>query len=388
MVVYIQRVFANYRLACYNKISQKVSFQILHSNKCNGIKTAHTFYSRTIPSFKFGRSETNILLFSLLTLIRLNPKVIIYEFAIGIFSLPIILLYSKLFGKKFILYSHGYNRKRGFHPERSILDQYRLWLINQADALIVYSENDKSLLSSYVPKEKVFVALNTIDTGSLLLLRDKLRIQGREKVREELGWNNKEKHIVYVGRLYKAKLVDWLIKTVSQLGKGNLQVKLHIVGDGDEKESLRSLSVDLNLKDYVKFYGTINDDNILGKILFASDLMAMPGAVGLSINKAFSFDLPVITLASINNFPGHGPEIEYIHHKKTGIIVKELNVEALSAAILEYLFDLNLQNSMRHNVSIKVENDLSLDNMVNGILASIDYVKNKDQKLLSVKIHG
>ena len=68
----------------------------------------------------------------------------------------------------------------------------------------------------------------------------------------------------------------------------------------------------------VVFHGAIHDDVKTGEILFACDMMVMPGYLGLSVNHAFCFDCPVMSFEQQKNGPFHSPEVEYVINNKTG----------------------------------------------------------------------
>ena len=72
-----------------------------------------------------------------------------------------LILFSKIFKFKLVFWSHGYNRKKGFDPKRSVPDKLRVYCLRSSDAVILYGENDKKLLSNYIDKNKIFVAYNT-----------------------------------------------------------------------------------------------------------------------------------------------------------------------------------------------------------------------------------
>ena len=161
---------------------------------------------------------------------RIQPDVIVYEFALGIASLLPALIRAKLRKRKFILFSHGYNRKYGFSPQSSFADKIRLRLMKLADALIVYTYDDKALLSNYICDKKIFVAQNTLDTDVLRSVLTELEREGRAAVRERLGYNA-GKHIIFIGRLVPLKKPEILLD-IMQHYQGDETIFVHYIGDG------------------------------------------------------------------------------------------------------------------------------------------------------------
>ncbi len=64
--------------------------------------------------------------------------------------------------------------------------------------------------------------------------------------------------ILFVGRLWKHKRVDLIVRALSLLPRGELVV----VGEGPEKPSLRGLARDLGLSDRVKFVGNVTQKRL------------------------------------------------------------------------------------------------------------------------------
>jgi len=373
----IQRIFPTYRKPIFDALSKKINFTLLHSTNESGIKQTNAEYSTKIKKWKYGINDTHLFLFVFGSIFRFKPKVVIHELAAGIISLPIALLCKKLFGYKLILWGHMYDHKIGFDPQNKFIDKYRLWLQNKADALITYSEGEKNILvKNQVNEQKIFVALNTLNTNKFLSIRNDLDKKGKETIKRELDFKF-EYNLIYIGRLYEDKLPNYLIEVLQKIKTNNkdLSVAIHFVGSGTMENKLKEFSKKYNLESYVFFHGEIYDEEKSGKLLFASDIMVMPGCVGLSVNHAFCFDCPVVTFESLNHVPAHGPEIEYIIHQKTGFIVKNNNLEHLATTIESYLLNIPLQNSMKSEIRNMVENICTIDKFVDSFSKAITFTK-------------
>jgi glycosyltransferase involved in cell wall biosynthesis len=372
-VIIIQRLFAIYRKPIFDLLNKKVSLRLLSGASKNGIAVISSPYSYSIKQITYYKNETNRFLFSFFPVIKFRPHVIIHEFAIGIASLPLMLFIAKIIQSKFILYSHGYNRKLGFNPKKSLLDKYRLWLMNKANAIILYGEMDKLLLSNYVNPEKLFVAQNTIDTYSLTKYRDIFELEGKSSIRKRLKWKEGY-HLTFIGRLLKEKHPEVLLEVLNLSKKfTRINTFIHFIGGGSYTNFLKNKAKELGVEEYVYFYGEMYDNIETGEILYSSDLMVMPGYLGLSVNHAFCFDCPVISFLQTSNGPFHSPEIEYVIDGKTGFLVKEQSVEALTQSIYNYLTDFELQKEMKGNIRDMVNFGFPPEKMVKGILDAIEF---------------
>lgn len=383
MILIFQRLLPHYKLAIFREIN-KVTGAIL----CFGKKGPKgTFSSKANPDFMhyrirdyylFDRKDTLVIQDVITPLFKFRPDVVIIEFALWILSNWLILLLRPFFKYKMILWSHGYNKNRGFHPKRSFADKLRVWWMNRADAVILYGQESKKMISPYLKNpEKIFVAQNTLDTTTLLEIRDRLEKIGKEEVKKQLGFT-KRYSLIYVGRLLKEKEPGRLIDVYGIISTRIDSIELHIVGNGPMMEGLKVKTKklegeDKNLK--IRFWGAITDDEVTAKMLYASDLMVMPGYLGLSIVHSFCFDCPVVSQKQGVNGPFHSPEIEYVIDGKTGFLTPYDNNELMAEIIIDYLLDEAKSKEMKQEIRKTVERVCSLDNMIRGFSGAIDYAK-------------
>lgn len=138
--------------------------------------------------------------------------------------------------------------------------------------------------------------------------------------------NYQEKIILFVGRLFKEKGVDLLIKAVSRVS-GPFRVQ--IVGDGWEKESLISLAKDLKMEYKVNFLG-FKSGQELANLYAQCDLFVMPsvwpepfGMVGL---EAGQLRKPVIAF-------NVGGVSDWLTDGVNGLLLPKPDVSLLAKAI-------------------------------------------------------
>lgn len=136
-------------------------------------------------------------------------------------------------------------------------------------------------------------------------------------------------NLAFVGRLTQIKRVDRLIESVKlvDLKEGNSKIFLHIIGDGELRNSLQTLALKLGIR--VKFYGW--QANVLSLIaqmdcvIITSDNEGTP----ISLIEAGLLKKPTIStnVGSVN---------EVIIHEVTGLICN-LDPEDISGAILKIM---------------------------------------------------
>ena len=371
-VILIYKVFNHYRRPIFDELSKRINFILLHSRNDKWVRSENTEYSIEVPSFRYGKKPTQVWLFVIRELISMKPKVIIHEFTPSLISLHITYLYAKIFGKKFIIYGHGYNQSIRFN-RKSLSFRIRLFYLRHSDAILLYAQKDKLFLKKFVNPKKIFVAQNTLDTNRLSHIRDKYEMIGKSKIKEELGYTN-QYNIIYIGRLLPDKKPDTLIDIGIMLKKASVDVGFYFIGGGKMKDNLIEKVKLLGLDNF-HFVGEVYDDEVSGKYLYCSDLMIMPGYLGLSVNHSLCFDCPVVSFEQGPNGPFHSPEVEYIINNKTGYLAKNNSLSDLVNWVLKYFNDCNLQKVMKDEIRNSVEFVFSKDKMVNGFLDALEYVQ-------------
>jgi len=381
-ILIFQRTLTHYRLDVFRKLYQKFGAIFCFGKK--GPK--NTFLSTVEPDFPHlkiidfypsPKKETFCFLDIFTPLIKYGPDIIITEFSLLIISNYLLLLLRPFFKYKLILWSHGYNRKKGFKPYNSLADRLRLWWINKADAIILYGQKSKKLIEPYIKEKKILVAFNTLDTDKLSAIRNNLEKKGKQMIKNELGFKSKY-NLIFIGRLLKEKEPDRAIEVFNLVQKKIKDIEFHFIGDGPMKNKLEIMSKSLGISNKVRFWGTVTYDEKTGKLLYASDMMVMPGYVGLSIVHSFCFDCPVMTQSSDGNGPPyHSPEIQYLINGKTGFFVPYGDNKKMADVIVEYLLDEDKQKEMKKEIRYMVENICSIENMIRGFKEAIEYLSTK-----------
>lgn len=298
------------------------------------------------------------------------PEVVISEHNIRLLSLIPLIVYCRVKKIPIILHGHGGSRKRDVVHSTSLVDVYHRWLVRICDAYICYTDNIKEQLSNFVSREKLFVARNTLDTNTLFDLLRELEVIGKYKIRERLKLNS-EYYVVFIGRLIPEKEVDFLLDVMRILQDDGIKIGLLIIGNGPERENLEKYAHKKLIKD-VNFLGAMAEWEASAPYIFAADLMVIPGYVGLAVNHSLCFGLPVITQLAGPNGPFHSPEIEFIRHGETGLMVKNGDNLAMAESILSILENLA---HFREKTTSFAEEYLTIDILVSGIISAIRYVE-------------
>ena len=142
------------------------------------------------------------------------------------------------------------------------------------------------------------------------------------------------KQVVGVGRLSPEKGFPDLVKAFAEFHKSHPDWTLHIVGDGNEKETIQNLISNFNLDSHVILHGYLEKDDV-NKILSQSSIYAMAShseSFGIVLIEAQSHGLPCIAYDTARG------ALEIISHGKDGYLIPNRNQESY-VAHLEMLSD-------------------------------------------------
>jgi len=217
------------------------------------------------------------------------------------------------------------------------------------DGIILYSRRN---LDDIQPKNrpKVFFANNTINLDALPVVTDT-----RQEIKREFGIPY-EKVVLFVGRMRSVKKVEHLIEVFN--GIDDPKVGCVIVGDAMDYDLPAMIK-----KKNVLYLGEIFDrkNERVSRLFKASDVFCVPGDVGLGMNEAFHWGLPVVTEDGLQP-----PEIHYLIPGRNGYIVPENDLAALKEKILLLLRDDSLRAAFSKAAKEDIERHASIEIMFSG----------------------
>ena len=372
-----QAMMTSYRIPGYNKILEANNgLKILygqpqkHSSLRNGDVPQNDKYIK-IKNFYISNKKEFFIANFFRIIFKNRPKVIVTQYSFSNLSIWILYILRPFFKFKIIGWNHGWDRRTGFHPETSLKDRLRLFMLRQSDAMIFYSEDAPKKLSKYTNKNKLFVANNTLDTTHLLALKENFKKRNKEVLKKEIGFITKF-NLIFSARLETQKNPKKLLVILKELQKKITDISLHIIGSGPLERELKQMILKEQISN-VKFYGAIYDDELTGKMIYCSDLMIIPSWLGLSIVHSFCFECPLVTFE--RDF--HPPEIIYLKEGKTGYnFWNKSNTEAVEC-ILNFLFDEDLQEVFKKNIEEVINNEAAISKFVEGATDAINFCLNK-----------
>ena len=322
-VLIVQRVVIPYRVAFYQDLAQSEKLELTVatgvSRLLDGIDSLSEVEGvdiRPLRNYSVGSDVKALWQSGLLSkIISRRFDIVIAEFNIRIISNVIACLLSKAMRRRFAWWGHGITA-----DSSALTIRIRRWLISISDGIVTYDDvSARRLVDSGVPSNKVFVAMNSIDTDGIAEITKKARNLPRNR-------------ILCIGRLIATKKVDLLIKAFAS-ARENLpgDTTLTVVGNGPERAELGLLVSRLGVESSVEFTGTIYDEDRLGPYFLSSWICVSPGYVGLSAIHSLAYGLPMLVARD----EPHSPEISALEDGVNSVYFDSDEPDELARVLVE-----------------------------------------------------
>lgn len=364
-ILLFQRIVPSYRVPVFRRLHKELGVVVCHSPeledkvKLSGDRMMDFPSERISGKFLFGRRSL-VSQRVLPVLKSRRPKIVIAQFSLGVITFWKLLLLRPFFGYKLIPWSHGIRNADMVLQKKSGHFGIAPWVYRLSDAALFYSHGRRDRLVSDTPSiaKKCFVATNTLDTAGLARAYNTA-----ESVEGEHPFT-----ILYLGRMRPSKRLDLILNAYDML-KQKYDLRLVLIGEGSEREMIEKRH-----DPKIAVLGAIHDINESAPYLKNADVMIMPGYVGLGIVHGFAFGLPMITCRSTEHGPFHSPEIEYLKDGENGFLC-DSNPADIAAHVEKLILDPDLLARMKENALRTVEEEASIDRMIEGFRQAIEYVQ-------------
>lgn len=199
---------------------------------------------------------------------------------------PFVLTYHTYLAK----YTHYFFLKNGFLTSKVATNGSKL-VCNLADVVIVPTPKMKKILEGYGVSKTIEVVPNPIDIK-------KFKKVEKGYLRKKLPLASDALVLLTASRLGKEKNIDFLLKAFAIVAEKNKESVFVIVGDGPEKENLKSLARKLGLESRVFFTGYI-DAEYMPAVYSDADVFLFASTSetqGMVVPEAASCGLPLVVV--------------------------------------------------------------------------------------------
>jgi glycosyltransferase involved in cell wall biosynthesis len=234
------------------------------------------------------------------------------------------------------------------------IDQWLDDYMSKCHHIIVPSESVKQVLAD---EYGITSQITVVPTGLNLLLYENIDGQA---VRETKGWGQ-DTVLVSVGRLAKEKNQEMLLQAVSHVMQTHANVRLVLIGDGDERKLLQKLAKQLDIANKVEFTGNMPHEEVIAH-LKAADIFCFASITetqGLVTMEALAAGLPVVAVDA----PGTR---DVMNHDQEGLLTAN-DSRALAQAIETVITSQDLHQRFKTAARNRAES-LSIDAQVQKLV--------------------
>lgn len=327
---------------------------------------------RTFRSILPTKTKASFFPGALIYLLRNRPNVVMAISNTTQITEYLALIICRLAGIPFVWWTHGYDHMPHRIPLiRKIKASYVEFFFRLSTRVVTFSQEGKAYLTGRgIENSKMFVAPNTLDTDKLIRLRQEVSKEHPvDQLKDELGFRREDFVLLFVGRLYKEKRADEAVGSFEKAYSVDRDLRLVIIGEGEERTSLETLVASRNLQHVVQFKGAIYDDKEISKWFTIASVYLMPGALGLGLIHAFCFGLPVLAESGA----GHGPELQYLRTDYNGYLVTRGGTQELADKIVLLHNDTALLAKLSMNCLRTVDTEANSRVMISQLMKALTF---------------
>ncbi len=244
-----------------------------------------------------------------------------------------------------VAFHHGYTTTDFKMRAYNQLDR---WTLRNAHRVITVNQTfARQLERRGAQPQALRVLHNAVEVENFL----NLNREAAQRLKNRLGVADEERVMIAIGRLSKEKGHEDLLQAFARLLRmdAKLRAKLVLVGDGAERANLERLAVTLGIKNQVVFAGQVSD---VKPFYALADLLVLPSLSEGSPNvllEAMAARVPVVS-TNVGGVP------EIATHRKTALLVKARDCQAMAEAIFTLVKDSHLAQALAAAAQAQVMN--------------------------------
>lgn len=228
-------------------------------------------------------------------------------------------------------------------------------LMRLATSIFAYTNSGKDFgVNQGIDPNKIFVLNNTFDLSELKYEMEQVSNNDLAEMLQRYELHPR-KTLLYIGGLDASKRIDFLVSTLDQLWSSDSEIKLLVIGDGEDKELLKNAIIRGQVQ-------ILERNNPRVKVLAGkvSKLILMPGRIGLIAVDSIALGIPIVT----TNYSFHAPEFEYLVEGKSKFTSKFDSPSSFSELVTNLV---NSEDSLAFSEAPpSIEN--MLDSFVKGVI--------------------
>ena len=374
-VMVLQRIVPSYRMPIFRRLASELGWQIVYGRNVPSDNLALGTGESFLHPVEFkpwsGSGTSRYIVPMRHILDTFKPEAIVAEGALGLTSTWQLGARRAFAGGPVLLFwTIGYDPNRPRERGSMALWQWPyVAAYAPADALILYGRDGVAFLRRFYATKPMFVAQNTIDIEGLQRHRD------RATPATKLG----RPELLTIGRLNANKNFASLVRSFLTFRQEFPDAVLKIIGDGPDRPHVEAAAGD-QLGKSVRLLGASFDEAETARHMLSADLFVMTGRIGLAINHALAYDLPVMAFDRVPHGPQHGSEIGYLVDGVTGFSVREAGEDGFARKLSDVFANgHDWKDRLRPGLRDYVQKNLVVDRMLDGFRAADAFVAERSR---------
>lgn len=265
-------------------------------------------------------------------------------------------------------------REKSVTMLEKIKGKARRYFLRSSDGIVAVSNGiAQALADEYtVSKSKLHVVHNGANT-------DLFRPIGRGECIDKLSLDPKLRYVCFSGNLAPWQGMEFLVSAVPTLSSEFGNLRILVVGDGIQRESLETLTSELKVEEFVQFCGFRPYEEI-PYYLGAAEVCVAPfsglernsryGVSPIKLYEYMSCARPFVTTSVCDL-------VEEIAEHDVGVVVEPDSPEELARALADLLRDQNRASSMGERGRVLAAREHSWNAVASGIVGILREVSRK-----------
>ena len=332
-VAIVHPLLAHYRVPVFDLLARSTGIDLtvicdMHpTGSLKGAPPTEAFRCEHAPQYMLGPMISHPAMLAAATSGRFDAVVLTWN--VRLLELIPAFLACRARGTASVLWGHGYSKS-----DSVMRRALRRQMVSLADATLLYGRMEQERLRAAGYK-RTFVAPNAIDQSAIAAATvewtaDKARLRSWQK---ERGIQD-GRLVVFISRIEPDKRVDLLLEAFRIAQQQDPGLRLAIIGGGSGLEAARAYAAELGIASSTTFTGPIYEERDIAPWCLSAGCFAYPEAIGLSIQHAFGYGLPVVTSDCLAS---HNPEIEALESGVNGLFYEHGNPMSFASNIVDLL---------------------------------------------------
>ena len=236
------------------------------------------------------------------------------------------------------------------------------WTLKHYEQVIAVSQDIyRDAIRAGVPEDRCHHIHNAIDVEQFR------RRLSAEEAKSVLGAPVDGILVGAVGRLSREKGFDLLIRAAGALIRSGTRIALWIAGEGPERGNLEQLINELELQDYVRLVGFLDDTKVFYQALDVYVLSSLREGLPNSVLEAMALEAPVLA-TRIAGVPS------LVENGCSGMLIEPGSAEALAEGMVGLIESRKLRSQLAASARARIESEFSFDVRMRKVAAVYDVV--------------